>query len=140
MYYLPKTLVLFIKSAGIFNKGKFCLASLLDAHVYNTWLLVFLIEPIVTSSQKLTRDNLYDPLIASNRMTSLVEINVMLLNSISNALVRVVGNAEKASRDHKSRSTLRLSEAQKLVCFIEMELCAAHDMCPAQPKNNFRFV
>ena len=34
----------------------------------------------------------------------------------------------------KARSTLRLSEAQKLVCFIEMELCAAHDMCPAQPR------
>ena len=32
--------------------------------------------------------------------------------------------------DAKTRSTLRLSEAQKLVCFTEMELCAAHDMCP----------
>ena len=35
----------------------------------------------------------------------------------------------------KARSTLRLSEAQKLVCFIEMELCAAHDMCPVQPRT-----
>ena len=35
----------------------------------------------------------------------------------------------------KARSTLTLSEAQKLVCFIEMELCAAHDKCPAQPRT-----
>ena len=35
----------------------------------------------------------------------------------------------------KARSTPRLSEAQKLVCFIEMELCAAHDMCPVQPRT-----
>ena len=43
----------------------------------------------------------------------------------------------------KARSTLRLSEARKLVCFIEMELCAAHDMCPTQPRTaekNLRFV
>ena len=36
---------------------------------------------------------------------------------------------------NQARSTLRLSEAQKLVCFIEMELCAAHDMCPVQPRT-----
>ena len=38
-------------------------------------------------------------------------------------------------RKLKARSTLRLSEAQKLVCFIVMELCAAHDMCPVQPRT-----
>ena len=35
------------------------------------------------------------------------------------------------SLDHEifSMSTLLRNEAQKLVCFIEIELCAAHIMC-----------
>ena len=37
-------------------------------------------------------------------------------------------------RKLKARFTLKLSEAQKLVCFIEMELCEAHNMCPVQPR------
>ena len=41
----------------------------------------------------------------------------------------------KVISDCKARSTLRLSEAQKLVCFIKMELCAAHDLCSAQPRT-----
>ena len=35
----------------------------------------------------------------------------------------------------QARSTLRLSKAQKFVCFIEMKLCVAHDMCLAQPRT-----
>ena len=40
-----------------------------------------------------------------------------------------------ATKVLQARSTLRLSEAQKLVCFIEMDLCAAHDLCPVQPRT-----